>query len=101
MPRKQTNTKSKTSNSLEKDVLFEFYASEAKEVMLAGDFNGWDASACVLKKNASGKWQRTLKLKPGRYEYRYRVDGNWQNDQRPVKCVPNAFGTWNCVVEVS
>ena len=93
--------KAKPKNKLEKDVSFEFYAPQAEEVQLAGDFNSWNASKCFLKKGPDGKWRATLKLKPGAYEYRYQVDGNWANDQRPVKCVPNAFGTWNCVVEVN
>lgn len=84
-----------------KEVLFEFYAPQARKVDLAGSFNEWNPSRTPLKKDRQGKWVATLPLEPGRYEYRYRVDGDWQNDQRPVECVPNAFGTWNCVIEVS
>lgn len=87
-------------NKPEKGAVFEFYAPSAAEVCVAGTFNGWNAEKNPLKKNNSGTWRLTLSLPPGRYEYRYRVDGNWENDQRPVACVPNAFGTWNCVVEV-
>ena len=83
-----------------KDVLFEFYAPAAQAVSLAGTFNGWDAAKNPLKKNNTGSWRLKLSLQPGRYEYRYKVDGTWENDQRPVACVPNAFGTWNCIVEV-
>ena len=87
-------------NKSEKEVVFEFYAPFAKEVCVAGNFNNWTASKNPLKKNNSGTWRLALVLQSGRYEYRYLVDGNWENDQRPVACVPNAFGTWNCVVEV-
>ncbi|MBI4373133.1 MAG: isoamylase early set domain-containing protein [Candidatus Omnitrophica bacterium] len=93
--------KPKPKNKLETNTLFEFYAPSAEDVRLAGTFNHWDPSKYRLKKNPDGRWHLNLKLKPGRYEYRYMVDGNWENDQRPVQCVPNAFGTWNCVVEVS
>lgn len=93
--------KSKSNNKLEKSVLFEFYSPSAEEVRVAGTFNNWDASKHRLKKDSSGYWRLTLKLNVGRYEYRYLVDGNWENDQRPGACVPNAFGTWNCIVEVS
>lgn len=79
---------------------FEFYAPEAQKVSVAGTFNDWKEEKAPLKKDATGKWKLTLPLPVGRYEYRYWVDGVWQNDQRTVKCVPNAFGTWNCVVEV-
>ena len=92
---------SKSSGKLEKEVPFEFYAPAATDVRVAGTFNNWDASKNRLKKDKEGRWSMTLKLKSGQYEYRYLVDGNWENDQRPVGCVPNAFGTWNCVLEVA
>ena len=95
------NSKSKSKNVSEKDVVFEFYAPAAEEVRLAGNFNNWESAKTRLKKGSNGRWHLALKLKPGHYEYRYLVDGNWENDQRPVGCVPNAFGSWNCVVEVA
>ena len=61
---------------------FEFYAPEAKEVKIAGDFNAWEAQP--LKKEKDGRWKLSLNLPSGRYEYRFLVDGGWQNDQRPV-----------------
>ena len=88
-------------SDLEKKVLFEFYAPGAQTVQVCGTFNNWDPSKCPLKKETGGWLRCTLKLPVGRYEYRYMVDGRWENDQRPVVCVPNPFGTWNCVVEVS
>ena len=83
-----------------KKVNFEYYAPLARAVHLAGTFNDWDPADCALRKEADGKWRANLSLAPGRYEYRYLVDGAWENDQRPVECVPNAFGSWNCVVTV-
>ncbi len=84
----------------DKGIVFEFYAPSAKQVAVAGTFNSWNSTTHLLKKNSEGSWRLTIELKPGRYEYRYLVDGNWQNDQRPVACVPNAFGSWNCILEV-
>lgn len=81
-------------------VQFEFYAPQAQKVQVAGSFNAWNPSQTPLKKERDGKWKATLKLEPGRYEYRYWVDGDWQNDQRPVECAPNPFGSWNCILEV-
>jgi 1,4-alpha-glucan branching enzyme len=91
----------KSTSKLEKEVPFEFYAPTAAEVRVSGTFNDWDTSKNKLKKDKEGRWSIALKLKPGHYEYRYLVDGNWENDQRPVGCVPNAYGTWNCVIEVA
>ena len=85
---------------MERKVVFEFYAPQAKKVELAGTFNKWQPYLTPLKKDRNGKWKAELNLSSGRYEYRFLVDGNWQNDQRPVECIPNPFGTWNCVLKV-
>ena len=91
---------SKSNVKSAKKITFEFYAPQAECVELSATFNNWNPRETPLKKEKDGKWKATLSLPPGRYEYRFRVDGNWQNDQRPVECVPNPFGTWNCVLEV-
>ena len=90
-----------STSTCEKTSDFKFYAPQAKKVELGGDFNNWKADKTPLKKDATGNWKTSLKLKAGRYQYRYLVDGTWQNAQEPVECVPNAFGSWNCVVEVA
>ena len=84
-----------------KKVIFEYYAPQANKVGVGGTFNGWDPEKSLMKKEGNGQWRVELELLPGRYEYRYWIDGSWQNDQRPVECVPNAFGTWNCAIEIS
>jgi len=90
-----------STGTCEKTLDFKFYAPQAKTVELGGDFNNWKSNKTPLKKDASGNWKTSLSLKAGRYQYRYLVDGVWQNAQEPVECVPNAFGSWNCVVEVA
>jgi 1,4-alpha-glucan branching enzyme len=80
-------------------IAFEFFAPESKKVQLAGTFNAWKPVS--LKKTSEGKWAASIDLEPGRYEYRFFVDGTWQNDQKQCECVPNAFGSWNCVLNVS
>jgi len=80
-----------------KNTQFEFLAPAAQAVFLAGDFNNWDASAHPMKKDKNGKWTAAFPLKPGRYEYRFFVDGNWENDPACSCCVPNEFGSQNCV----
>jgi 1,4-alpha-glucan branching enzyme len=76
---------------------FEYLAPETREVYLVGNFNNWDASTHPMKKNRDGVWKTSLPLKPGRYEYRFFVDGNWENDPSCSFCVPNKFGSQNCV----
>lgn len=88
--------KAKTGKKIE----FEYFAPSAVKVSVAGTFNHWNSEKDLMKNDGSGRWKITMLLPPGRYEYRYSIDGTWQNDQRPVECIPNAFGTWNCVLEV-
>lgn len=90
--------KSKTKvDILIKKAQFEFLAPDAQEAYLAGDFNDWDPTANAMKKDRKGIWKTTLSLKPGRYEYRFLADGNWENDPSCCNCVPNEFGSQNCV----
>jgi len=79
---------------------FKLYAPAAKKVSLAGSFNKWDVKSLAAKKDSKGNWVVKAGLKPGKYEYKFFVDGSWQNDARCTSCVPNAFGTHNCVIEV-
>ena len=79
---------------------FKFYAPQAKRVSLAGSFNSWDTKALCAKKSSQGTWTAKLNLKPGKYEYKFFVDGAWVNDPRCAYCVTNNFGTKNCVIEI-
>ncbi len=79
---------------------FKLYAPRAKQVSLAGSFNNWDTRTLSAKKDTKGNWAVKANLKPGRYEYKFFVDGSWLNDPRCTACVPNAFGGQNCVVEI-
>lgn len=79
---------------------FRFYAPQAKRVSLAGSFNNWDTKALSAKKDSKGNWAMKVNLKPGRYEYKFFVDGTWLNDPRCTKSVPNTFGSQNSVIEI-
>lgn len=83
-----------------KKIEFKLIAPYANSVSIAGDFNNWDTNANQMKKDWKDDWAATLNLKPGRYEYKFFVDGTWQNDPSCSACVPNQFGSTNCVIEV-
>jgi 1,4-alpha-glucan branching enzyme len=101
MDSKKALSKSKKETpSLVKKVQFSFTAPEAQQVCLAGDFNGWDTGATLMKKDKKGVWKKALSLAVGRHEYRFIVDGKWLNDPSCSCCVQNEFGSMNCVVEV-
>jgi len=81
-------------------VNFEYFNPAAHEVQVAGSFNEWNASATPMSKQRGGKWSAQLLLKPGQYEYRLVVDGQWQDDPMAARFVANPYGGLNCVVEV-
>jgi 1,4-alpha-glucan branching enzyme len=82
------------------EVEFTFCAPEAKKVFIAGTFNDWNTKSMLMKKGKDGTWGVMIKLSPGRYEYKYFVDGAWAEDMRGADMVPNSIGTYNCVISV-
>ena len=72
----------------------------AKQVSLCGDFNAWAADAAPMKRDADGLWDTTITLAPGRYEYKFLVDGQWLPDPQAREQVWNRHGTLNSVIEV-
>ena len=91
----------KKEKKTEKKIKFKYVAPFAQSIFVAGTFNDWNPTSCPLRKNGFGEWNTSLTLPPGRHEYRFIVDGVWECDQEPVECIPNAFGTWNSVVQVT
>jgi 1,4-alpha-glucan branching enzyme len=79
---------------------FEFWAPAAQSVSLMGTFNQWNPKTHLMQKGADGCWRKSIMAVPGRYEYRYLVDGNWENDPANSMICPNDFGTHNNVIEV-
>jgi 1,4-alpha-glucan branching enzyme len=82
-------------------VTFSYKAPEAKAVLLAGDFTGWQQAPLSMKKDKAGLWKKSISLPPGRYEYRLLVDGDWQDDPGCPTRQPNQFGGENCVCVVN
>ncbi|MCL4785397.1 MAG: glycogen-binding domain-containing protein [Verrucomicrobia bacterium] len=72
----------------------------AKQVFLAGEFNGWASNGIPMKRDDAGHWEATITLAPGRYEYKFVVDGEWVPDPLARDHVRNQHGTLNSVIEV-
>jgi hypothetical protein len=53
----------------------------ARSVSLVSDFNNWNMFGTPLVKTDSG-WMCRLNLKPGRYLFKYIVDGDWTADPK-------------------
>lgn len=82
-------------------ITFSYFAPQAASVLVAGDFTRWETSPIRLVREQSGVWKTTVALKPGKYEYRLLVDGQWQNDPSCPELQPNEFGSANCVLSVA
>ena len=88
-----------TTTKGKRRVTFNLVAPGATSVFLAGDFNDWDETY-PMNMEPNGKCSKTLMLLPGRYEYKFKVDGRWQCDpENSVQC-DNVHGTANSVIVV-
>jgi len=81
-------------------VLFTLAAPEARRVQLAGDFNSWVPEGNEME-FSNGVWKKILALTPGRYRYRYVVDGRWQSDPMNSCTEPSPFGEQDSVVDLN
>ncbi|MBI4563527.1 MAG: hypothetical protein HY716_02395 [Planctomycetes bacterium] len=82
------------------EVLVEIRTDAQREVILTGDFTGWAADRYRLRKDPDGVWRTRLHLRPGDYQYRLIVDGEWRDNPEATRRVPNPFGGENCVMSV-
>jgi 1,4-alpha-glucan branching enzyme len=87
-------------NATMQQIEFTFRAPEVKKVYIAGTFNDWNTKSMPMKKGKDGTWRIMVKLSPGKYEYRYFVDGAWAQDVPCTDLVPNPFGTFNCEIKI-
>jgi chromosome partitioning protein len=80
-------------------VTFTIEAPAAAHVQLAGDFNEWTPEGSEME--AVGLvWKKTLQLAPGRYRYRYVIDGEWYSDPHNAAVEPSPFGGVDSVLVV-
>ena len=84
----------------EQEIFLTLFAPEAREVTVAGNFNGWRPEATSLKNMGAGKWIVRLMLRSGQYEYRFVVDGRWREDPLASQRVANPHGSFNSVLLV-
>ncbi len=80
-----------------KRVCFAYEAPTAGHVALAGDFTSWELNPKPMKKGKDGWWKLCVNLAPGRYEYKFVVDGHWLPDPAAVETAPDPYGGVNSV----
>jgi len=87
-----------------REVVVHYRDPQAQDVRIAGDFNGWvpDKGVRSLVEQNSGTrvWTKILVLPPGRYEYRYVVDGEWREDPENPEAVAAPGGGRSSVLLV-
>ncbi len=88
-------------SSRECAVALHFHDLHAEKVFAAGTFNNWRVDSTPLKRTGNGEWVLPLTLRPGTYEYRFIVDGQWCDDPLATDRVRNPHGGWNAVLKVS
>lgn len=94
------------AKSKQKTTEFRCKAPDAESVFVAGTFNDWNPTATPLERSGNGDWSAHLDLAPGRYEFKFIVDGDWccapgcEADHVCPDCVPNDCGTMNRLLEV-
>ena len=88
----------KTNGS--KRITFTYAGKPGDVVTVHGSFNDWQEAFKVLAdKNNDGQFSCTCMLKPGRYEYKFQVNGLWMTDETNPNFVQNAFGSLNNILE--
>jgi 1,4-alpha-glucan branching enzyme len=92
--------KSSNRKPRRKRTQFALEAPDADRVVVTGSFCDWNEGR-PLKKDKKGIWKASLLLSPGRYEYRFLVDGQWVADPAPRERVPNPYGGENEVIVVT
>ena len=100
---KSSSSSTKSSGTAgRRRVRFEVNAAPGSQVSVAGSFNGWDPKSHVLRPVGEfGLFQRYVYLPPGKYEYKFVIDGEWSADPNCKTFSTNEFGSLNSVMKVS
>lgn len=86
---------------VEGGAVFRYFNSDAKKVLLVGDFNNWSPTADPMKDlNGDGHWSLFYPLRPGTYQYKFVVDGRWLPDPHNPDSEPDGFDDINSVVKI-
>ncbi len=86
------------------EVVMRYRDSLAGDVRIAGDFNGWvpdrGVRSVIASEGQTRVWTKVLTLEPGTYQYRYVVDGEWQEDPSNPQSAPGPTGQPNSILKV-
>ena len=87
-----------------REVVVRYRDSIARDVRIAGDFNGWvpdkGVRSLIESEGKTRVWTKILQLPPGVYHYRYVVDGEWREDPENPENVGSTTGGRTSVLVV-
>jgi chromosome partitioning protein len=97
----QAQALSQPATSGPKEMRFNIAAPNAREIYLVGDFNHWKINdSSRLSRLEDGRWEKKLGLAPGRYKYKFVVDGEWLLDSENSAREQNSFGTFDSIINL-
>lgn len=82
-----------------RDSITTFYLQNNKSagsVKLAGSFTNWETNSISMTRTDSG-WIADVKMAPGKYWYKFIVDGNWKSDDNNILRENDGKGNINSV----
>lgn len=83
-------------------ITFYYYDPVARNVALAGSFNGWQTKDGEMHQSRPGLWQITLTTIPrGTYRYKFLIDrSRWMNDPENPTRIEDGFGGFNSLITI-
>ncbi len=73
--------------------------ASAHRVVLAGDFNNWNANELVMEKT-NGAWEKQVYLGESKFAYRFLVDGEWITDPANLAKEKDDNGNLNSILNL-
>jgi cellulose biosynthesis protein BcsQ len=87
---------------VENGVIFTLKAPHNAQVLVVGDFNAWSAEHGEMTYVQEEQvWKRFVSLLPGKYHYKFVVNGEWMSDPANPDEGENAFGSKNSVIQIN
>lgn len=91
----------KATKKSNRRIVFTYRGEPGKTVILAGDFNQWNANKKILSdRKQAGVYTGYCMIPPGQYQYKFLVDGIWTMDETNPNFVRNEFNTFNNIIDV-
>jgi len=87
---------------VEDRIVLRYYDPIAQDVQIAGDFSNWEpVEDIMVQQNENKIWKGTVQLEPGKYQYKFIVDGEWKIDPSNPEVTTSDMGVCNSLLIVS